>query len=56
MVYKVIGLMSGTSLDGLDLSYVEFSEVEGKWSFELKHSTTLRYEDEWFADLRKLNA
>jgi len=52
MVYKVIGLMSGTSLDGLDLAYVEFQEEAGKWSFELKHSTTIRYRDEWFADLR----
>ena len=52
MVYKVIGLMSGTSLDGLDLAYAEFVEQQGEWSFELKHSTTLRYSDEWFADLR----
>ena len=51
MVYKVIGLMSGTSLDGLDLAYVEFAEEEGQWSFELKHSTTLHYNDEWFVDL-----
>lgn len=52
MIYKVIGLMSGTSLDGLDLAYVEFAEENGRWTFELKHATTLRYSDEWFADLR----
>lgn len=52
MVYKVLGLMSGTSLDGLDLAYVEFFEQQGQWSFELHHSTTLRYSDEWYADLR----
>lgn len=52
MIYKVIGLMSGTSLDGLDLAYVEFSEDLGSWSFDLKYATTIRYSDEWFADLR----
>jgi len=52
MVYKVVGLMSGTSLDGLDLAYVEFREEGERWTFELKHSDTIRYRDEWFADLR----
>lgn len=34
--------MSGTSLDGLDLAYVEFS-LGLKWSFELKSFQTVRY-------------
>ena len=52
MMYKVIGLMSGTSLDGLDLAYVEFTETDRVWSFELKQAKTSRYSDEWFVDLR----
>jgi anhydro-N-acetylmuramic acid kinase len=33
---KIIGLMSGTSLDGLDVAYVEFFKNEDKsWGFEL---------------------
>ncbi|MBL1270662.1 MAG: anhydro-N-acetylmuramic acid kinase [Halomonas sp.] len=44
--------MSGTSLDGLDLAYVEFTETDRVWSFELKQAKTSRYSDEWFVDLR----
>lgn len=34
--YKVIGLMSGSSLDGLDICYVEFKEVDQQWTFDIK--------------------
>ncbi|MDR1739187.1 MAG: anhydro-N-acetylmuramic acid kinase [Bacteroidales bacterium] len=45
--YKVIGVMSGTSLDGLDLAYCEFSERDGRWSFEIKQAETIPYSTEW---------
>jgi anhydro-N-acetylmuramic acid kinase len=35
MTYKVIGIMSGSSLDGLDIVYANFNETGGKWNFEL---------------------
>lgn len=45
--YKVIGLMSGTSLDGLDIVCCEFSEKNKKWSFRLKASETVKYTTRW---------
>ncbi|MFI5196078.1 MAG: anhydro-N-acetylmuramic acid kinase [Chitinophagales bacterium] len=52
MVYKVIGLMSGSSLDGLDIAYVQLEEVRGLWKYEILHAGCLPYSDRWIADLR----
>lgn len=42
--YKIIGLMSGTSLDGLDIACVEFSsEDQLQWKFHLIHAETYTY-------------
>tara|TARA_B100001778_G_C18592824_1_gene633091 strand:- start:1374 stop:2432 length:1059 start_codon:yes stop_codon:yes gene_type:complete len=40
--YKVVGIMSGTSLDGLDFVLVEFFK-ETKWCFKLISSSTYPY-------------
>ena len=52
MVYKVIGLMSGSSLDGLDIAHVLLEEVRGKWSYKILHADCLEYNDQWAHDLR----
>src|SRR5215203_1498470 len=52
MVYRAIGLMSGSSLDGLDIAFAEFHEVSGKWSYEIKSMTCYPYEEEWITHLK----
>ncbi len=46
MVYKVIGLMSGSSLDGLDLVYVHLQQSKN-WEYTLIHSACYPYTAEW---------
>ena len=45
--YRVLGLMSGTSLDGLDLAYCVFEKNNNKWKFELICSECIEYTDTW---------
>ncbi len=53
--YNGIGLMSGTSLDGIDLAYCEFAETDGRWRFELLAAETIAYDEQWYARLRCLD-
>jgi len=48
-VYKTIGLMSGTSLDGLDMVYAEFENLSDEWSFRILKSESLNYDSLWKA-------
>ena len=45
-VYKVIGLMSGTSLDGLDIVAVELKRDDAGWTYNISACETIPYENE----------
>ncbi|HJW16482.1 MAG TPA: anhydro-N-acetylmuramic acid kinase [Flavisolibacter sp.] len=47
MLYRAIGLMSGSSLDGLDIVFVEFQESAGKWEYEIITAACEEYSAEW---------
>ena len=49
--YFSIGLMSGTSLDGLDICYVKFQKA-AHWTFEILHAETVPYDAVWEAKLK----
>ena len=51
--YNIIGLMSGTSLDGIDLANIGFWMEGEKWHFEIKECETISYSDEWRQILKK---
>jgi len=45
-IWYTIGLMSGTSLDGIDLVYVKFI-LDKDYSFEILQAETLNYSEYW---------
>ncbi|MGE8514965.1 MAG: anhydro-N-acetylmuramic acid kinase [Chryseobacterium culicis] len=46
-----IGLMSGTSLDGLDICLAKF-EKQDRWTFQILKAETLSYSEGWESQLR----
>src|SRR5688500_5710804 len=52
MIYRAIGLMSGSSLDGLDIVFTEINENGGKWSYEIIHADCYAYNKEWIDRLK----
>lgn len=50
--YKIIGLMSGTSLDGLDLAHCHIWEKNGVWEFKIKETKSVKYSSEMLNTLK----
>ncbi|MBS1548771.1 MAG: anhydro-N-acetylmuramic acid kinase [Bacteroidetes bacterium] len=49
----VLGLMSGTSLDGLDICHASFQKNEtNQWSFTIHEAQTIPYPDDWCHQLK----
>lgn len=51
---NVIGLMSGTSLDGLDIACCRFEPAGDSWSYEILRAATLPYSSTWENRLRNV--
>lgn len=49
---KILGIMSGTSLDGIDFAVVDFQRINEKWQFQIHENATFSYSDEWFSRLK----
>ncbi len=47
----IIGVMSGTSLDGIDLAYVKINK-DTTYSFDILHAITIPYSKEWQQKLK----
>lgn len=52
-VYNVIGVMSGTSLDGIDLAAITFTLENQQWQFQIQQCETVPYSEEWIGWLRE---
>ena len=50
--YNVIGVMSGTSLDGIDLAHIKFDLNNQNWSFEIFENETIGYSQDWINRLK----
>ncbi|UWX56024.1 anhydro-N-acetylmuramic acid kinase [Maribacter litopenaei] len=51
-LYKVVGIMSGTSLDGLDLAYCQLRRKKDQWEFEIKTTESVTYSKEMQNELK----
>ena len=50
--FRVLGVMSGTSLDGVDLVLVDF--VNKTWKFKILKCCTINYSNKWVRILNDL--
>jgi anhydro-N-acetylmuramic acid kinase len=50
--YNIIGVMSGTSLDGIDLAHIHFTIKNNKWQYQILESETIPYSENWLNKLK----
>ncbi len=50
--WTVLGIMSGTSLDGVDFCLSRFTPSANGWDFTIEQAETISYDETWLARLR----
>ena len=53
--YKTLGIMSGTSCDGIDMAFCEFWKEKKIWNYKLKNTLTIPYSKKWKKKLLNCN-
>ena len=51
--YNVIGVMSGTSLDGIDLAHIVLTFNGNKWGYTIYECETVAYTQEWVTRMKE---
>jgi anhydro-N-acetylmuramic acid kinase len=44
---SAIGIMSGTSMDGLDIVFCTFGKTRGQWGYDIRFAETTPYPESW---------
>lgn len=55
MIYHVIGTMSGSSMDGLDLVHCTLEEVAGQWTAQINQGACIPFNEHWEELLPRLH-
>lgn len=50
--YNIIGVMSGTSLDGIDMAHIVFTIKNNTWDFTILETQTISYSQNWLNKLK----
>lgn len=50
--YHILGIMSGSSLDGVDFAFCEFKKTKNKWNYQIIHAETIPYSAYWIDRLK----
>lgn len=53
--FSVIGVMSGTSLDGVDIAFCKFEFISQKWNYKIIKAETIPYTKNWRDKLQSAN-
>ncbi|MFN4285357.1 MAG: anhydro-N-acetylmuramic acid kinase [Lacibacter sp.] len=53
MLYRALGLMSGSSLDGLDVCFAEFEVLGANWNYRIVAADCYAYNEEWMQRLQQ---